>query len=661
MPPLVGQYGLGLVLEARNKASKVLKQVHRDFNAFTASQQKNISKMRMWSNQVGENFRNMRRGMLRDLQIVGAGAAMAAPLVLMGKAAMDSEERLARVKSILVTEMGPEEVEKNMARIREAIFATGRKSMVPIDQMELAFYDLKSAGLSVEEAMGALKATADLSVAGIGTMDDAVKYQTAILNTYGKRWGDVMTPMEKARKISNITANTIAAFKTTLPELSQALQYTVGPANALGVGFAELTSTIGALQTAGMQGTLAGTALNAFYRSSTRLISDTGKEYDGASLSAEEYFQLQNEGAKTVAKSSLATLNLIDATGQLKPLPDILQEIENRFGLNAETARELAKQGISVSDGMVKMGISVKDAGQLQKAFGDEGSRAIMMLLGQSEAIREKIKVTEESNNLDKMVAARQESLAGKLAITKNKFKELAITAGDSIIEGIDTKGIDTTIDKITEFIKEHPQFINTMVKLGGAVAGLTIAFGGLRIAGRAIQFAFGWIPGIAKGISGLRGGVLALSKALRAVSIPAAITALINEFDKWAHARGVEFAREQVESQLDRIEKERGYIARLKQERELVGLTPYQQIKYMQTMGTDKYGLPLPMATSTAGAIQQREIELMKNEYNLNVDKVVVENRSDRPIPREVAEQILNELNRLQAGQKVLSEQGEM
>jgi len=497
MSSLTGSYGLGLIIEAKNKASKVFRQVQGDFNRFTASQQSNLVKMRSWSNQMGQNYSRMRMGMMKDLQIVAGGAALAAPLIMVGKAAADSEMRLANVKSLLVTEMGPAEVEKSMGKIRDAIFKTGHDSMIPLTQMEVAMYDLKSADLSVDEAIGALPATAKLAVAGLGTMDEAVKYQTAILNTYGKSWGDVMVPAEKAGKIANITANTIAGFKTTLPELSEAMQYAAGPANALRVEFAELTSTIGALQTAGLKGTLAGTALSAFYRSATRLVSQSGEEYNGAEISAERYFKLQEQGAKTVAKSSLANLDLIDSTGKLKPLPDILEIVEKRFNINAGQAKELAKQGISVVDGMAKMNISAKEAAVLQKDFGDQGSRALMMLMGQSDALREKIIVTAESNNLDKMVAARQDTLIGKLRMTKNRFQELAITIGGTVIGDIDTGGVNSTLEGITEFAKNHPATVEGLVKTGGALVGLIGGFAGIRIAGRLAQFAFGWLPGV--------------------------------------------------------------------------------------------------------------------------------------------------------------------
>lgn len=697
MSSLTGSYGLGLIIEAKNKASKVFRQVQGDFNRFTASQQSNLVKMRSWSNQMGQNYSRMRMGMMKDLQIVAGGAALAAPLIMVGKAAADSEMRLANVKSLLVTEMGPAEVEKSMGKIRDAIFKTGHDSMIPLTQMEVAMYDLKSADLSVDEAIGALPATAKLAVAGLGTMDEAVKYQTAILNTYGKSWGDVMVPAEKAGKIANITANTIAGFKTTLPELSEAMQYAAGPANALRVEFAELTSTIGALQTAGLKGTLAGTALSAFYRSATRLVSQSGEEYNGAEISAERYFKLQEQGAKTVAKSSLANLDLIDSTGKLKPLPDILEIVEKRFNINAGQAKELAKQGISVVDGMAKMNISAKEAAVLQKDFGDQGSRALMMLMGQSDALREKIIVTAESNNLDKMVAARQDTLIGKLRMTKNRFQELAITIGGTVIGDIDTGGVNSTLEGITEFAKEHPMVVGGIGKIVGAVAGLTISFGALKMAGRMMEFSLGWIPGITRGMGILQTAVRGVGFALSKLFIPLALTAAVVELDKQFHKFGIEHAQGEVSLALDQIQEEQGMIARLKKERELESLSPDQQLLYMQTMATDEYGEPLALATSTAGDMQRQEIEAMVPreipkmpevsvpqpiktgdesldrmiEFNrqaqvthkseMNIEKIVIENKAENPIPRELAEQMLNELNKLQAEQGVLSEEGEM
>lgn len=485
---IVGQYGLGIQIKAEDKASRVIRQVRGNFDRFRRSAMTNSAKVRGHIESIGDDFRRMRGQMMLGAQFVGAGVAMAAPLFLVSRAAAKSEENLAKVKSLLVTTMDPAQVEENMHKIQAAIFETGRGSIRPIHELESAMYGLLSANLNVTESMGALKPTADLAVAGLGTMDQAVKLQTTILNTYGKRWGDTLTSIEKAFKSSNILAGTIAKYKTTLPELSQAMSYTIGMANTLGVEFAELTASIAAAQTAGLQGSLAGTGLNAFYRSATKLVKENGEVIDDSNMSLEERFRLIEEGAATMkAKaSSLAGIQLADEAGNLLPLPDILNEIEKRFDITAEAAQEVARKGINGSAALSRMGVSAEKAGELQALFSDEGSRVIAVLLGQGDALRDNIRLISDSNNLDKMTAARQDTLIGKYQMTKNKLQELAVTVGDQWLASQKSVlgNIDKIIDAVRKVTEDNPQLIKTIGEVAGTLSGAFVSAGiGIAIA----------------------------------------------------------------------------------------------------------------------------------------------------------------------------------
>jgi TP901 family phage tail tape measure protein len=432
----------------------------------------------------------MGAGLQGSLMMGAGGAAMLMPYKMISSAAMESEDNLAKVKTLLVTTMDFTEAGQSLELLRDRIFEIGHDSRIPLGDLEKASYDLISADLSLAEAMGALKPTADLAVAGQGSMQESVETMTTLLNTYGKRWGDTLTPMEKATKIGNTLAGTVAAFKTTLPALSGALTYVGGSANALGVDLSELTSIIGAAQTAGLQETLAGTSLSAFYRQATKLVMENGEEYDGAAISVGEYIDALDRGATVQAKASLAGLKLVDSTGKLLPFYEILGQLEKRFGITTEKMDELAKKGVKGADALAQMGVPAKYLGLLQKrgeGFGAEGSRVITVLLGQSEALKKRIQLIKESNNLDRMLAAQQESLASRLQMTKNRMKEFQITVGDANLAR--QKGalewFDDMLEDMTGFAEAHPGLVRT-------TSDITLVAGGLAGLGVAIR-AIGW------------------------------------------------------------------------------------------------------------------------------------------------------------------------
>ena len=684
---IVGQYGLGVQIKAEDKASRVIKQVRGNFDRFRRSAMANSARVRGHIESIGDDFRRMRSQMMLGAQFVGAGAAMAAPLFLVSRAAAKSEENLAKVKSLLVTTMDPAQVEENMQKIQTAIFTTGRGSIRPIHELELAMYDLLSANLGVTEAMGALKPTADLAVAGLGTMDQAVKLQTTILNTYGKRWGDTLTSIEKAFKSSNILAGTIAKYKTTLPELSQAMSYSIGMANTLGVEFAELSASIAAAQTAGLQGTLAGTALNAFYRSATKLVKENGEVIDDSNMSLEERFRLIDEGAATMkAKaSSLAGIQLADEAGNLLPLPDILNEIEKRFNITAEAAREVAKKGMNGSAALSRMGVSAEKAGELQALFSDEGSRMIAVLLGQGDALRENIRLINDSNNLDKMTAARQDTLIGKLQILKNKIQEEAVTLGELFLPEIKeaTESFGGFVGSLLTFTKEHPELIRAFGRTTLALGGLTVALGAAKIATAGFMFAWKPIYKIIKAVGTLRLGIFGLIATLASIGL-----------DKLTETSAAN-QRQSVESYLDRIEAEEGIIGRLKVEREIGFLGDSQALRYLQYNRRDRYGfaalptdrpIPVPFSDNIAGqaSVARRSISPtpiispgLSNEERArwlesnrqdrsgytdnsqNNFNMTIVNESDVPMTKEFADKFMREVEKTRREMNLTSPEG--
>jgi len=426
-----------------------------------------------------------------SLKVAAAGAVLAAPFLISAKGAAESQQRLADVKSLLVATGDVAEADKQIRGLKEAILGMAGDTMIPLADLETATYDLVSANLTAAEAQGALKPTADLAVAGMGSMKEAVTTMAALLNTFALRWDDTLSPMEKANRIANILAGTVAKFKTTLPELSQAMQYAAGPANVLGIELEEAAVAIGLLQTKGLQGTLAGTAYSAFLRQVTQLQNRFGESIDASTMSMDEYLELATTGKtkggasrKATAAAKIVGIDIVDAQKRIRPIYDILEEIEKRFGITSEDIAEGQKQivdeTLSGASSFQAFGLAMEDAAALQAAFGDEGSRAIAMLLGQSQAIKEQIEAVKESNALQAMVTARQETLNGQWLITKNRIKVLTNTIGDYALPVMEklVSWLKKAIIWVQKLVKAHPT-ATKWVTYGSLVGGVLLTMAG--------------------------------------------------------------------------------------------------------------------------------------------------------------------------------------
>jgi len=437
MSSLLGQYGLGVLLTAKNQISGQAKQAELSLKSLGRTSSLTASQVKTHAEKMSQAMDAFRRSLKVGAGMMIGGAVLMTPFAMAAKAAASSEDRMNNVESLLVaTGNSAEAASLQVSGLSASILKMAGNTRIPLADMEKAAYDLVSADLSVAEAQGVLPYTSKLAVAGMGSMAEATDSMTAVMNSYGKAWGDSITATQKGAKIANVYAGTVAALKTTLPGLSGAMAYAAADAHSLGVSLAETTVAIGMLQTKGIQGARAGTSLAAMFR---------------------ELINLQNKSASVAGP--LAGLEIADATGKIKPLANIIADIEKRLAGLGEVER-----------GAV-----------LTRAFGDEGKRALQNLIGQSEAYREKVKVTKESNALDDMVAARQKGVLAQYQMMKNTVHSLAISLGTSLLPAVNQtiQIFKQMVNAVKNFTDAHP-LLTRMITATVMLAGAGLMVGGM-------------------------------------------------------------------------------------------------------------------------------------------------------------------------------------
>lgn len=432
MAMIGNQLGLGIILSWKNMMSKNAKKAEADLKKLGKQAKRTGDESERAAEKMAAAMAGYQKQLRSGMKFMIAGAIIMAPFALMTKDAAKAQQGLADVESLLRGTGTSAVIAKNqIAGLKAQILNIAPATRIPMNELISSSYDLVSANLTVNEAMGLLKPTADLAVAGMGSMKEATNTMTSAINTFGKTWGDSMTPFEKGVKIANTYAGTIAGLKTTLPDLTAAMAYAAGDANVLGVSLAETTVAIGLLQTKGVFGAKAGTTIQAMFRG---------------------FLQFGQKSA--AALGPLAGMQLKDSAGNLRKLADIMQDIEERL----EGLGKFAKSEI------------------LLRAFGEESSRAAKLLLGQSDAMRENVRQVENSNALMGMVAARQDTLLSGWAMLKNSIKAISIMLGDTFVPimRIATVAIQTVAHYIGLFISTFP-VLSRLMALITALAGLLI------------------------------------------------------------------------------------------------------------------------------------------------------------------------------------------
>ena len=499
---LTDTLGLGLVLSWKNRMSGEVKRAQRDLRGLERSAKGVTSRVAMEAERSRAATARYRGSLMSGMRMMAVGTAMAAPFLMTAKAASNLEEWLNDIEILLI---GQGEtvgyITKQMAAHKREILDMTGTTVIPMKELGATLWDLVS-GLGSIEGRAGLKPAADLAITATKSLDEGMRsigmsgrYLIQLLKTYGERWGDTLTPMQKATKIAEMTTAVVAGLTTDLTQLAGALTYSAGQANVLGVDLSELLVILGTAQTRGLRGQLAGTAFAAYLRQITQLEDKLGKVVETTNLSWDEYYKIMEKADTRIVISSKAKkafsllgLQITDAAGRLRSYPDILEDIERMMGITVkkltEDELELVAAASSGAEALAMIGVPVEKIAGLQKAMGDEGSRIIAITLGQSEALKKNIRIVKEFDKMQEQLIKRLSGLNAQMIMTKESFKAAAAESGESWLPGMTdlVEKLNDQLKKLQFLIRKYPVETKWIVRIGSAAGGVVVLAGAINI-----------------------------------------------------------------------------------------------------------------------------------------------------------------------------------
>jgi TP901 family phage tail tape measure protein len=235
---------------------------------------------------------------------------------------------------------------------------------------------LAMAGFKAEEIIGTLPGVLQLAASAQLDLASAADITTNILTGYGRTVAQVA-------ETNDILVAAFTAANTDLVQLGQAFKF-VGPvAKAAGMEFEEATAMLALMGNAGIQSTMAGTALRGAL---ANLMNITPKVN------------------KILFKTGVVTK---DAAGELLPMSDIVQQ--------------LGERGVSAADMMTIFG---KRAGPAMVALVSQGHQAIRDLSG---GLREAGGIAE------RVATIQMEGLSGAFIKFKSAAEGMMIEVGEQL------------------------------------------------------------------------------------------------------------------------------------------------------------------------------------------------------------------------------------
>ena len=404
-----GTTKLQIVLQAVDRASKELKGVS-----------KNLDKAGNSSKKASKKF-GMSEKSLRRLKIGAtiAGVAIAGLAIKIGKDAVQAattfETSMGNVATIVDT--STESMEEMGKKVREIA------KRVPKDLSELTegLYNVRSAGISAEEAMDVLETSAKLATAGLSTTDEAVNLLTSAINVYGDESHD-------ANKIADILFKTVKYGKTTVAGLAQGFGKVAAIAKETGLSIEDLSAATAVLTTTGVKAAEAQTAIKA------------------------------------------AIANVLKPT---KDAEDAAKKLGIEFNLSALQAKGLSGMMLEISEA------AGDDKQALADLFGSvEAANAIFVLASEDGGTKMRDIIgdmTTGTNALNDAFAKQNATMAAQVQIMKNQLNDLMLDLGSKIlpvvmkaVEGLNLLlgGLNQNLKNVQENTKSMAQDVMDRAKI---------------------------------------------------------------------------------------------------------------------------------------------------------------------------------------------------
>lgn len=238
----LGELLIGLGIDTKG-LDKGLRDAETGLNRFEKKTKKSSLEARKSFNTMGK---------VAGVAIVGMGVAMI-------KTAGQFEKSMQNISTLISGDATPaiKEMEKGIIELSKKLPKTP-------NELGASAYDIFSAGITdTADALNVLEQSAKLSIAGLGTQEQAVDLVTSAINAFGLEAKD-------SEEVANILFTTVKQGKTTVGEMAAQFGNMATAANAAGITFEDMQAQVAGLTSIGLKTAAAQTSLVQLFVESTK-------------------------------------------------------------------------------------------------------------------------------------------------------------------------------------------------------------------------------------------------------------------------------------------------------------------------------------------------------------------------------------------------------
>ncbi len=343
-----------------------------------------------------------------------SGLAMAAPL----RIGIGFEEGMSKVKAI--SGATGQDFEALKAQARELGATTVWSATEAAEGMSF----LAMAGFNSSQTMAAMPGMLSLASAGAVDLGTTADIASNVLTGFGFK-------AEKMNYVGDVLAKTFTRSNTTLQSLGESMKFVAPTAAKAGQSFQDTAAMIGKLGDAGIQGSMAGTGLNA-------IIGRMAKPPEQA---AQALRRLR--------------ISIMDANGNMRAMPDIFAEIARKTSRMSEVQR----------------------LAYAKMLFGTEhfSKGLVLMSAAANGSLQELSSSLYEEGYATRVAKEQTDNLAGDLKALNSASEEVAISIYDAVSPVMRTMTQDMTgaVQKAGLWVKANPELARGLFMVGGALVGL--------------------------------------------------------------------------------------------------------------------------------------------------------------------------------------------
>lgn len=397
-----------------------LKAVTRQQNRLAAAKRQYQRTQQMTGAMAGTGA----AGLATGSAMLYSGARMLAPGV-------EFDSAISRVQALGRLDRNSPE----LAALREQARALGSSTQFSATEAAQGQGFLAMAGFTPEAIKAAMPAMLDAAKAGAMDLASTADIASNILTGFNLQASDMT-------RVGDVLTAAFTRSNTSLEMLGETMKYAAPNAAAYGQDIEIMAAAAGKLGDAGIQGSMAGTAMRAIL---SRLAAPPKKAAD-----AIEQLGLQ----------------VADAEGNMRPLPDLLKEIHDRTQAMGDTER----------------------GGILKAIAGEEAGSALTVLTQQAgngglQVLIEQLRTAQ--GEAAKTAQVMGDNLGGDIAALQSVWADLGIQMQDTA--NSDIRGMIQSLAEMVRGVKEwmaaNPELTRALIKIAIGLGIIIALFGALTIA----------------------------------------------------------------------------------------------------------------------------------------------------------------------------------